>query len=116
MPSNCPGLLFLPVTQPSKPPAEPPSTPSAYYSAEVEEFLAASPAQILGSMASLGQFSLELEQRNAWEVQISVLQTSLAGLSGRVLLTETGCNCFNSFQDQSLVAARPQSIRLAVLR
>jgi len=52
----------------------------------VEEFLAASPAQILGSMASLGQFSLELEQRNAWEVQISVLQTSLAGLSGRIHL------------------------------
>ena len=86
MPSNCSGILFLPVTQPSKPATEPPSTASTYYSSEVEEFLAASPAQILGSMASRGQFSLELEQRNAWEVQTSVLQTSLAGLSGRIHL------------------------------
>lgn len=72
--------------QSSKTAAEPPSTPYAYYSAEVEEFLAASPAQILGSMASRGQFSLELEQRNAWEVQTAVLQTSLACLSGRIHL------------------------------
>ena len=113
MPSNEWEILFSSVTQPSKTAAEPSSTPSAYYSAEVEEFLAASPAQILGSMASRGQFLLELEQRNAWEVQTSVLQASLVGLSGRVLLSETSCNCFNSFQDQSLVAAGPQSIRLA---
>jgi hypothetical protein len=62
------------------------SVPSAYYSAEVAEFVAASPAQILGSMASHGQFALEIEQRNAWEVQISVLQASLVGISGRVHL------------------------------
>jgi hypothetical protein len=72
--------------QPSKTVAEPDSTPSAYYSAEVGEFLTASPAQILGSMASRGQFSLELEQRNAWEIQISVLKASLVALSGRIHL------------------------------
>lgn len=62
------------------------ATPSAYYSADVKEFLAASPDEILGSMASHGQFALELEQRNAWEVQASILKQSLAGLSGRIHL------------------------------
>lgn len=48
--------------------------------------MAASPASILGSMASLGQFSLELEQRNAWEAQTKILQQSLAGLPGWIHL------------------------------
>jgi hypothetical protein len=78
--------LFLPVKQSLKKSPKQHSTPSAYYSAEVGEFLAASPAQILGSMASRGQFSLELEQRNAWEIQISVLKASLVALSGRIHL------------------------------
>jgi Uncharacterized conserved protein (DUF2075) len=73
-----------------KPPAQstipPRATPSAYYSAGVADFLAASPDSILGSMTSHGQFALEIEQRNAWEVQIKILQRSLAGLSGRIHL------------------------------
>ena len=66
--------------------ALPRATPSAYYSAEVKDFLAASPASILGSMTSHGQFALPLEQRDAWEIQITVLQQSLAGLSGWIYL------------------------------
>ncbi len=49
-------------------------------------FLAASPTQVLGSMASQGQFALELEQRNAWETQITLLQQSLRGIKGRIHL------------------------------
>jgi hypothetical protein len=78
--------LDFPVTKFPSPAADRRPTPSAYYSAKVKEFLAASPASILGSMASHGQFSLELEQRNAWEVQTAVLQQSLAGLSGWIHL------------------------------
>ncbi len=37
-------------------------------------------------MTSHGQFALELEQRNAWEVQTEILQRSLAGLSGWIHL------------------------------
>jgi len=62
------------------------SAPAAYYSATLDDFLAASPASILGSMTSLGQFALELEQRNAWEVQTTILQQSLAGLIGWIHL------------------------------
>ena len=60
--------------------------PSAYYSANVTDFMAASPEEILGSMTSHSQFTLEIEQRNAWEVQILVLQKSVEGLSGRIHL------------------------------
>jgi hypothetical protein len=62
------------------------STLSSYYSADVAEFLAASPTQVLGSMASQGQFALELTQRNAWETQIPFLQQTLRGLVGRIHL------------------------------
>jgi hypothetical protein len=62
------------------------SAPAAYYSAEAAVFLAASPTQVLGSMASQGQFALELEQRNAWETQITLLQQSLRGIKGRIHL------------------------------
>lgn len=61
-------------------------TAPAYYSGTVEEFTSTSPAEILGLMTSRGQFSLEIEQRNAWENQAAVLQTSFSGLAGRVLL------------------------------
>lgn len=61
-------------------------TAPAYYSGTVEEFTSTSPAEILGLMTSRGQFSLEIEQRNAWVVQAAVLQTSFSGLAGRVLL------------------------------
>ena len=61
-------------------------TAPAYYSGSVKEFTSASVAEILGSMTSHGQFSLEIEQRNAWEAQAAVLQSSFADLSGRVLL------------------------------
>lgn len=37
-------------------------------------------------MASNGQFPLTIEQRNAWEVQIAILQKSLSGIGGRVFL------------------------------
>lgn len=37
-------------------------------------------------MASAGQFSLEIDQRNAWEIQVTVLQRSLANILGRIHL------------------------------
>ena len=84
--SNHRGISDFPMTKSLSVASDRRATPSAYYSAEVADFLAASPASILGSMASHGQFALELEQRNAWEVQIEILQRSLAGLSGRIHL------------------------------
>jgi hypothetical protein len=84
--SNESGILDFPVTKAPSTATDRRPTPSAYYSAGVKDFLAASPAAILGSMTSQGQFALELEQRNAWEVQIEILQRSLAGLSGRIHL------------------------------
>ena len=59
---------------------------SAYYSAELNEFLAASPPEVLGSMAAAGQFALSTDQRDAWQIQIEILQASLINLSGRLYL------------------------------
>ena len=60
--------------------------PSAYFSSSVDEFLACSPAQILGEMTSRGNFALELDQRNAWEREIEILRSAFEGIQGRILL------------------------------
>ncbi len=63
-----------------------PVTGSAYYSSAVNDFITAPPASVLGSMASNSQFTLTLEQLNAWEIQIELLQESLPTVSGSVFL------------------------------
>lgn len=58
----------------------------AYYSADVSEFVVASHSEVLGALASGNQFALELEQRDAWETQIDILQNALRGISGVIYL------------------------------
>jgi hypothetical protein len=60
--------------------------PNAYYAADVGTFLAASPNDILGEVARNSAFSIELEQRDAWLEQISILHTALQGLKGAIFL------------------------------
>lgn len=58
----------------------------AYYSAGVSTFVAASSSEVLGLLASSNQFGLELEQRDAWQLQINVLQSALRGMPGHIHL------------------------------
>ena len=58
----------------------------AYYWAAVRHFLAESPHEILGRLASANQFPLEGDQRDAWQQEIEILQNALAGLDGTIYL------------------------------
>lgn len=55
---------------------------SAYYGATVDEFLAAHPDQVIGSLAAANPFALDPEQRDAWQDEIRILNVALQGLSG----------------------------------
>lgn len=55
-----------------------------YYSGLIEEFIDSSVEAVLGALADSNQFSLELNQRNAWKEEIVILQRMLAGYVGKI--------------------------------
>ena len=61
------------------------SSSNAFYVADVEEFLAAAPEVILGTIASNTTFAVDATQRDAWLGQIDVLKPALAGVRGTIL-------------------------------
>ncbi len=58
----------------------------AWYSAPLAEFLETQAAVIVGRLATNGEFSLLLSQRDAWLAQITFLQENLLGLTGALFL------------------------------
>jgi hypothetical protein len=56
----------------------------AYYQSTIFDFLATSPDEILGVLASGNHFALDILQRNAWIEQITNLKSQLQGLSGEI--------------------------------
>ncbi|MGE5058459.1 MAG: DNA/RNA helicase domain-containing protein [Betaproteobacteria bacterium] len=58
----------------------------AWYSATLAEFLETQADVIVGRLATNGDFSLLLSQRDAWLAQITFLQENLLGLSGALFL------------------------------
>ncbi len=59
---------------------------NAYYASSIEDFIRKSQSEILGEMASNGNFSLELTQRNAWEEEIIILKSELINIEGHIFL------------------------------
>ena len=59
---------------------------SAYFSSSVDEFVVSDVQFVLGTLAAAHSHDLEIDQRQAWELEIGVLKTALAGLSGRIYL------------------------------
>jgi hypothetical protein len=55
----------------------------AYYAESISTFLASETDAILGVLGRGGTFAIESTQRDAWLGQITILQTALAGTSGR---------------------------------
>ena len=51
----------------------------AYYKSTVAEFLADTPDAILGRLAKINEFDLELNQRDAWLKEIEILKNALQG-------------------------------------
>ncbi len=72
------------VTSTSSTSLPPPS--NAYYSADVSALLSASPEEIIGALITNSNFSVELAQRNAWLLQITVLKSALVGVEGTLFL------------------------------
>lgn len=58
----------------------------AFYQATIQEFLASSEESILGILAQNNHYELTQEQRNAWEIEVSLLQKNLTGFSGYIFL------------------------------
>jgi len=58
----------------------------AWYRAPIEEFLHAERDSIVGKLAGNSDFSTVLDQRDAWLMQISVLQEQLVGLKGLIFM------------------------------
>lgn len=58
----------------------------AWYSASFADFVAHSEDEIVGQLTNSSSRSVELEQRDAWRVQIDLLKQWLRGRSGTVLL------------------------------
>jgi hypothetical protein len=59
---------------------------SAWYAAPIPTFLAEPDGAVLGAIARQSAFSIELDQRNAWEREIEILREALAGLHGWLFL------------------------------
>jgi hypothetical protein len=61
----------------------------AWYRAPLQRFVDERAESILGELAANSDFSVDLTQRDAWMTQVEVLQESLRGLDGHLLLEFT---------------------------
>ena len=68
--------------------ASTPSAPAsrAWYGAPISEFLQTDRENVLGCLATNGDFALLLTQRDAWIVQLKVLAEALKGFTGSLFL------------------------------
>src|ERR1035437_6272269 len=57
-----------------------------YYHRSIADFIADSESSILGEMANHHEFTLEEQQRNAWNKEIRLLKVLLNGVEGDVVL------------------------------
>ena len=55
----------------------------AFYAADIASFLAASPNTVLGELAQNSGFAIETAQRDAWRMQVIILQNELQTFAGR---------------------------------
>ncbi|HET6348155.1 MAG TPA: DNA/RNA helicase domain-containing protein, partial [Candidatus Krumholzibacteria bacterium] len=58
----------------------------AWYSASIGDFVLSDPAAILGELARNSDFSVDLNQRNAWLAEVEALKSGLGGLEGHLFL------------------------------
>lgn len=55
----------------------------AYYASAIDEFLVAESATVLGELTRRSEFAVDISQRDAWLVEVTVLREALAPYSGR---------------------------------
>jgi hypothetical protein len=59
---------------------------AAYYSDVVGQFLSTNADQVIGALATANPFELDPHQRDAWQEEIQILRSALAGVSGFLYL------------------------------
>jgi hypothetical protein len=62
------------------------SASNAYYAADISTFLSTGAAELLGEITHNTGFSVEPDQRDAWEDQIAALHGALSGFEGALFL------------------------------
>lgn len=60
----------------------------AYYEADIPSFCTANAHEVMGALASHHGFSLEIQQRNAWQEQVRLLQTLLVDIHAGLIFFE----------------------------
>jgi hypothetical protein len=60
-----------------------------YFSNSIANFLTRNPQEIIGEIESGNEFSLDLNQRDAWKEEIQILRSSLKDLSGQIYFEYT---------------------------
>ncbi len=55
----------------------------AYYAATIEDFITASPVEILGWLTEASEFAVDLSQKDAWQQEAALLQSVLRPYAGR---------------------------------
>jgi hypothetical protein len=60
-----------------------------YLSDSIASLLTRNPQEIIGEIESGNEFSLELNQRDAWKEEIQILKSSLKDLSGQIYFEYT---------------------------
>ena len=63
-----------------------PPTSAAWYAAPIERFVAASTNEVIGALARASSFAVVEKQTQAWEREIEILRTALAGVAGHLFL------------------------------
>lgn len=71
---------------PPMPAATPRPATAAYFSSTIEQFLASTPAEVLGQLAGTSGHTAEATQLDAWKQQITLLQQALQGIEGSLFL------------------------------
>lgn len=59
---------------------------NAYYAADIAALIGASPEEVIGALVTNSSFSVEPAQRDAWLLQITILQSALVGVDGTLFL------------------------------
>lgn len=63
-----------------------PTRSAAWYGASVAQFVAASTNEVVGALTRAGPFAIDEPQRRAWEEQIELLRSAVAGVDGWLCL------------------------------
>ena len=88
--------------------------PRAWYAASFSEFVAHSEGEVIGQLTNNSNCRVELEQRDAWRVQIELIKQWVRGRSGQVLLEFNVPRALSTCAEDDAIAGWTSSQRRAI--